>query len=185
MGVDQENSRNSIPTTGTVEIEYSRAKLFGLAAIGLLFVAAGAAMVLFPGPRFQVFIGYFAAAFFGLGAIKAVWSLLCSSGPIITITPEGIRDTRIASKFIPWSGIARISTWSYRGNKALVLMLKPGVNEEVALTWLARLTRIPNYLVGVDGFAIMATGLKTDYQTLLQTILSYARAYSPHIALTA
>lgn len=173
---NQEHPHGSILPADTLEIEYDGAKLFGLILLGLLLTAASVGMTLSSSLRFQVFVGYFGTVFFGLATIKALWSLLRSSGPIITITPDGIRDTRIAAQFIPWKAIERIWTWSSRGSKFMVLVLKPGAIEQLRLTLLAQWTRIPNRLLGVNGLAIGATGLDVDYQTLLDKSLAYLRA---------
>jgi len=58
----------------------------------------------------------------------------------------------------------------------MVLVLKPGVMEQLPLTFLARWSRIPNRLLGVDGLVIAATALNVDYQTLLDKSLAYLRA---------
>jgi hypothetical protein len=183
---DRPTPKAPLPPSGVVEIEYAPDKLAGAAAGSVLLIAASLFVAL--SVRQDVvtkFFGYFGTVFFGVAALKILWLLLSSAGPVVTFAPEGIRDTRFSAKFIPWNGIARISAWRFRSTKAIVFILKPGVREQVALTWYARLMRIPNLVFGIDGLAIAATGLKTDYQTLVQTTLAYARAYNPDIALTA
>jgi hypothetical protein len=46
----------------------------------------------------------------------------------------------------------------------------------LGLTWVARWTRAANRLLGIDGLCIAVSGLKIDYDTLLQITLEYARA---------
>jgi len=182
---DHTTSRPLPPPRGVVEFEYSSGKLIRLTALGILITAASVFVALSAGPDLTgKFFGYFGILFFGAATVKSLWLFFRSSGPVVTISPEGIRDARIAAQRIPWTAVARISTWSYASQKAVVLDLKPGATEQLNLTLLARWTRIPNRLFGVNGFAIVAAGIETDYQTLLQTCVAYARAYNPHIALT-
>ncbi len=178
---DQPSSKPS----DVLEIEFSPGKLIRLTALGFLMTAAAVFVALSAGPSLVAkLFGYFGTLFFGAATVKSLWLLLSSSGPVVTITPEGIRDTRIAAQFIPWTAITRIWTWRYGSQKAMILVLKPGAAEQLDLTLLARWARIANPLVGVNGLAIGAAEIKTDYQTLLQMSLAYARAYNPHIALT-
>ena len=168
-------------TSRTLVIESSPRKLLVLVGIGVLMTAASLAVALrLPGiALLYIIVGYFGAAFFGLCTCAAVWRLLTSRGPVITISPEGIRDTRIAAVVIPWSGITGISTWECSGQKVMVLALKPGVEEGLGLTSMARLTRDANRALGANGLCVAASGLKMDYDTLHQTSLDYARTQRP------
>jgi hypothetical protein len=162
-------------TSRTVVIESSPAKLLVLVGVGVLMTAGSLIVALLPGILPEIW-GYLGTAFFGLCTGVALWRLLTSSGPVITISPEGIRDTRIAAALIPWSAITGISTWEYRGQKAMVLAMKPGVEDELGLTRVARWTRSANRALGADGLCVTASGLKIDYDMLLQTSLDYAHA---------
>jgi hypothetical protein len=134
----------------------------------------------------EKFAGYFGAPYFAAVLVNNyIWPLLSSRGPVITIAPEGIRDTRIASHFIPWDAIVRISTYSYRGlnfGRSMILVLNPGPTTQLSLTWFAWLTRFLNPMFGVNGLVVLTAGLKTDFETLFQKTLTYARAYNPRIA---
>ena len=168
-------------TSRTLVIESSPRKLLVLVGIGGLMTAASLA-VAFLLPSIALLyrsVGYFGAAFFGLCTCAAVWRLLTSRGPVITISPEGIRDTRVAAVVIPWSAVTGISTWEYSGQKAMVVALKPGVEEGLGLTSMARLTRDANRALGADGLCVAASELKIDYDTLLQTSMDYARIQRP------
>jgi hypothetical protein len=116
-------------------------------------------------------------AFFGLCTWGILRRLLNASGPVVTLSPEGIRDTRVAKEPIPWSAVTGISTWEYRGQKAMVLAVSPGVEDRLGLTRMARWTRGANRALGADGLCITAAGLKIDYATLLQTSQDYADAH--------
>jgi hypothetical protein len=98
---------------------------------------------------------------------------------VITISPEGIRDTRIATALIPWSAVSNISTWEFSNQKAMVLAIPPGVEDQLGLTRMARVTRDANCALGADGLCVTAAGVKIDYDTLLQTSLDYWHAKRP------
>jgi hypothetical protein len=82
--------------------------------------------------------------------------LLSVSGPVVTVTPEGIRDTRVAAEVIPWSAITGISTWQYRGQKIMVLAVDPATESGLTLTRIARWSRGANRALGADGLCIAA-----------------------------
>ena len=95
----------------TVEIKGSPAKLFGLLILGIGLTAACGAIVLgyipvAPGSIRQ-FLAWVGLIFFGLILILIVYRLLNAKDVIVTITPEGIRDTRVAERIIPWSAVQR------------------------------------------------------------------------------
>jgi hypothetical protein len=178
---DQARREGKLPLTGVIEIKYARDGLGILGIFGSIFIVAGVFDVVSAHDVPHRLIGYAGIAFFGACLISVLWRLLNSSAAVITISPDGIRDTRIAAQFIPWDAITRISARSYGiGMTSMVLVLKSGATEQLLLTRLARLTRIPNRFFGIDGLAVVGgIALKTDFRTLLQTTLAYARAYNP------
>jgi hypothetical protein len=165
-------------TSRTLEIESSPTKLLVLVGIGVLMTATSAWVALLPGKLSIVamIVGYLGIAFFGLCAVVAVWRLLTARGPVITISPEGIRDTRLAAALIPWSVVTGISTWEFRRQKVMVLAISPGAEEQLGLSRMARWMRGANRALGADGLGITASGLKIDHDTLLRTSLDYAEA---------
>jgi hypothetical protein len=171
-------------TTRTIEIAGSPGKMIILVGIGVLMTAASAAIAFRLIPDLDpdvvmVFIGYVGVLFFGLCTIIIAWRLLSTRGPVVTITPEGIRDTRVAAELVPWSGIKGMSTWEYAGQKVLVLAVEPAVERKLTLTMIARWSRRPNRALGADGLCVTAQGLKTDYETLFRTCVDYAEAGWP------
>jgi hypothetical protein len=165
-------------TSRTLIIESSPAKLFGLVGLGLLMTVCAIFVAFVPGVDLfgKIVGGYFGIVFFGLCTCVAVSRLLKSPRTVITISPEGICDRRVAAALIPWSAVTRISTWSYRGrNRCVVLALKPGVEARLGLTRVARWTRGANRALGADGLCIMPAGLKVDYDTLLKLCQDYAQ----------
>jgi len=167
-------------TSRTLKIESSPAKLFGYVAAALLMTTGAIFVSFFPEPiSFRKLVGgYFGTVFFGLATCVWVWRLLNSPRPVITISPEGIRDTRVTSAPIPWSAVTRISTWPSRGpgwSRYIVFAIKPSVDAGLSLTPIARWNRAVNGALGADGLCITAAGLKIGFNTLLQICQDYAR----------
>lgn len=158
--------------SGVIEIESSPAKLLGLCGLAVLMTAASAAIAfrLLPGFRSGVYdqvVGYVGTIFFGLCLVVIIWRLLMTRGPVVTITQEGIRDTRIAAEFIPWGAVRAVRTWGAYRQNFVVLSIDPVVERKLTLTTAARWSRGPNRALGVDGLCVTAQGLKIDYPTLL------------------
>ena len=105
-----------------------------------------------------------------------LWRLVLQRGPVITITPDGIRDTRVAAELIPWRAVQDISTWQYHRQKVMVLAVDPAVESRLTLTRLARWTRSANRALGADGLCIVSNELKISYASLLETSVAYAEA---------
>jgi len=166
-------------TTDVVEIRQSPLKMLALIAIGIVLTAACAGIAFhralgIAATSYQEFVGYVGLIFFGLCVALSLWRLFSVRGPVITISSDGIRDTRVAAEVVPWSAIRGISTWHYRRQKMMVLALDPAVESRLTLTRLARWSREPNRALGADGLCIAATGLDISYDTLLQTALAHA-----------
>jgi hypothetical protein len=174
-------------TSQTLQIEASPTKLLGLAGLGVLMTAVSVFTTFIPAdalPRWvsheeAAIMGWIGAVFFALCTVLALWRLFTERGPVITISPQGIRDTRITDEFIPWSAITNISTWEFRNQKAMVLAVKPDIEDRLGLTRAARWTRSANRALGADGLCITASGVKIDYDALLQTTRDYAGAKRP------
>lgn len=163
------------------EIYGSPMKYIGLAVLGIVMTAGSAALAFRwfgdPAPgSFEQFIGYVGLVFFGLCTVLIVWRVLTSQGPVVTITPDGIRDTRVAAELIPWTAINNISTWTHSGQKIMVLAVDPEVESQLTLTRIAKWTRGANAALGADGLCVTAQGLKNDYDSLLHTAETFAKA---------
>jgi hypothetical protein len=162
---------------GVLEISQSPWRMIALAGLGMLMtvLSASIALRLLPNIQpssFQELVTYAGTVLFALATGFAVWRLLTVRGAVITIRPEGIRDTRVAAEFIPWNAIAGISTWQYRGQKVLVLAVDPAVESRLTLTRIARWSRGPNRALGADGLCVTAAGLNISYDKLLKTCLA-------------
>jgi hypothetical protein len=171
----------ALDTSRTIEIESSPLKLLVLVGIGVLMTAGGAVLA-FGGlsgrgdTLYAHVVGYVALVFFAACTVVALWRLFTARGPVITISPQGIRDTRVAADVIPWNAITGISTWEFKRQKAMILAVVPAVEAKLALTRMARWTRGANRALEADGLAIVSQGLKIDHDTLLATCKAYAQA---------
>jgi hypothetical protein len=168
-------------THRALEIEASPVRMFGLAALGLLMTALSAVFVLgvFPVPpgSFAEFAGYAGTVFFGACTALILWRAFTTRGPVVTITPDGIRDVRVAEEIIPWSEVNDIRIWESNGQRVMVLAVPPGIEAGLGLTRIARWTRGANRALGADGLCVTAQGLKIGFDELLATSLAYARAW--------
>lgn len=164
---------------GAVEIRQSPLKMIGFAMAGILVtgVCAGVAFHLVPDIHLTPFEELAANAgtlLAPLFTVAMVWTLLTVRGAVLTIAPEGIRDTRVAAELIPWCAITGISTWQLHGQKGLLLAIDPAVESRLTLTRIARL-RQKILAFGADGLCIAATGLNISYDELLQTCIAHVK----------
>jgi hypothetical protein len=171
----------TIDTTQTIEINGSMAKLLGLVALGVI-MTGGAAAVAFLDLSdmrrgdFVKFIAYFGVPFFGLCTLIGIKRLFSAGTPVVTISPAGIVDTRVAKTLIPRQAVERISTWAHAGQKVMVLAVTPAAEEKLQLTTIAKWSRAANAKLGADGLCVTAQGLQISYDTLYATSVAYAEA---------
>jgi hypothetical protein len=167
-------------TSRTIEIEGSPAKLILLSVLGLVMTGASLFVVLYPPLRTDIMaqiVGYFGTLFFGLCTLIGFVRLVRAGRPVVTISPLGIQDVRVASETIPWAAIKNISTWSGEGQRSMVLAVDPAVERTLTLTTIARWTRRANAMLGADGLCVTAAGLRISYPALLSTTTAYAQAH--------
>lgn len=140
-----------------------------------LLVAAGFAMTLLSatlafdwwdglwgGGDYDRTIGYAGVALFGLITSRLIWMLPSERGPVVIVTPYGIRDLRIGHEFLLWDSIAEISAEECRRHKVIVLTPTPALQRQLgAIRTVAR--RAQN-----DRVVIRLEGLATDFETLLR-----------------
>jgi hypothetical protein len=162
----------NVNSQAVLEIRQSPWRMIGLIVAGVVLTAlsAGIAFDLLPdlhASSYQELVSYVGVVLFALCTAIAVWRLLSVRGPVVTVTPEGIRDTRIAAELIPWGAVARISTWQYRGQRILVLAVDPAVERRLTLTRLARWSRRANRALGANGLCIAVAGLDIGFDALL------------------
>jgi hypothetical protein len=162
----------AIDTTRTIEIKQSPWEMLKMLAIGIGFVATSI-FIAYQGNIFYIAIGIFGIVFFGALTLFVLWRLLTLMGPVVTISPGGVRDTRVAADTIPWSAITDVSTWSAYNQPAIILAILPDVEKRLKLSLITRMTRRANASLGADGLAIASQGLSMGHDALLDTITAY------------
>lgn len=168
--------QEAFDTSRTMEIAISRWKMWGLVAMGgaMTGVCGAIALGLIGQPDgFILFLGWFGVLFFGLALFSATRSVLTLRGPVVTLSPQGIRDVRIGNETIPWNRIVDISTWSNRHQKMMVLKPDAELDRNFARGVYARWMRRANRKFGADGICITAQGLKTSHARLLAASMAY------------
>jgi hypothetical protein len=163
-------------TAQTIEIQGSPAKLAGLAFLGVLLIAASAFVAfggVVPPGSYVEFIGWAGVVFFGAMLALIVYRLFNAREVLVTITPEGILDKRVAARVIPWSAVRKVSVWEHQRQKVIVLDVPPEVEGSIEMTRMARFTRGPNRSLGADGLCITAAGLKISHDELLARVMEH------------
>ena len=158
----------------TIEIKGSVLKLLGLLGYGVALTGAGVAIVtgLVPAGAssadriIALVIGWLCVIFFGACTVVALWRLARVGATVITLTAEGIRDTRVTAGIVPWQAIRSVSTWQYASTPILVLGIDPHVERTLTLTLIARHTRSANRSLGADGLCIATQDLTIGHDTL-------------------
>ena len=176
------NSDGTIDTSRTIEFHASPSRLLTLLVFSAMStgIAAVLAFRLFPNLPSDpavVSAGYSGMAFFSFCAAVAIWRLLAQRGPVVTVSPAGLRDVRVAAEPIPWRAIKSISTWQMQRQTVLVVAIDPAAEARLTLTRLARWTRNVNRKAGADGLVVSAQGLTVGYPTLYYTCRDYWEAW--------
>ncbi|MBR0784452.1 STM3941 family protein [Bradyrhizobium iriomotense] len=139
-----------------------------------LLVAAGFAMMLFSASLafdwwdslgdYDTAVGYAGVAVFGLITGWLIWLLPGERGPVVIVTPYGIRDLRIGNEFLLWESIAEISTEDRRGHRMIVLTPTPALQQQ--LSCIRGRSRATPRGAQQDQIVISSEGLATDFDTL-------------------
>jgi hypothetical protein len=107
-------------------------------------------------------VGYAGVVVFGLVTCRLIWMLPSERGPVVTVTPYGIRDLRIGNDFLLWESIAEVSAEERRGHKVIVLTPTPAFQRQVSCT------RATSRTAPADRVVIRPEGLTMDFDTLLR-----------------
>jgi hypothetical protein len=169
-------------TDQIIEIQSSPGKLIGLLFLGVLMTAASAFVALGgiaqPGSYIE-FIGWVGVVFFGAILGLIVYRMFNAKDVLVTITPEGILDKRVAARIIPWAAVRKVSVWEMQRQKVIVLDVPTDVEGSIQMTRMARFTRGPNKSLGADGLCLTAAGLKISHEKLLEAVLAHVEAARP------
>lgn len=136
-----------------------------------LLVAAGFAMTLLSASLafdwwdgigdYDTAVGYVGVVVFGLVTCRLIWMLPSERGPVVIVTPYGIRDLRIGNEFLLWESIADVSAEECRGHKLIVLTPTPALQRQLCCIHAA------SRGAQADRIVIQSDGLMTDFDTLL------------------
>lgn len=108
-----------------------------------------------------------------MGTVMLIWQYKPMNGPVVTLTPEGVRDTRVADAFIPWSAVQMIQPQRNIGSRSLILTVDPGTHEGMGLA--AQSGKLPSELIQIRG-----DGLKVPFGTLRDACMDFAQRYGPN-----
>lgn len=169
---------STIDTSQTYTFRQSPWQMLGLLLLAALMTALSG-LVAFGwidgrrGGGFMMVIGYAGLVFFGLGLVLIAWRIVNTRGPVLKISPAGIRDTRVAAEPIPWAAINGVGTWSAHKQSFLIVAVDPAVERTIRQTRISRWTRSANRAIGADGLFIATTGLDLDHEDLKRLVLAF------------
>lgn len=166
-----------IDTSITRRYRQSPGKTSLLLLSSLVFVAGGlfGTINLDPTRDLGAYISYLTLAFFGPCAVAILIRFITLRGDVLFISPDGIRDRRLAPETIPWTAILGISTFAYQGQRILILHLDPEVEAQLRLPLLSRLTRRANAAIGLNGLCVATVGLDITFDQLLSVTRAYMK----------
>jgi hypothetical protein len=172
----------STDATRTIEFHASPTRLLTLLSFSAFSTAVAAALAFrlfpnLPSDPATVSAGYSGVVFFSFCAAVAIWRLLQQRGPIVTVSPAGLRDVRVAKEPIPWRAIKSISTWQMQRQMVLLITIDPSEESRLTLTRVARWMRSAHRKLGADGLIVSAQGLKVGYPTLFYTCRDFWEAW--------
>ena len=121
-------------------------------------------------------IGVVGIIIFGPATTQAAGRLFGSRHPVLFLNPDGFKDIRISSEWIPWSSI--LSLKDYRG-KGLVLDLDPQFVGKLRLGFVTRFISTANRLFGHRGLWVAAFPLDISTRELLEIMLDRIERVGP------
>ncbi len=171
----------------TIEIEQSSSRMIQATLVSALLTVLMACLWILglgsgPGAgRFIFYAGIFAIGL-GLNTLMSAWRLLTVSGPVITLSRQGMRDTRISSDFIPWNAI----TWTREAPElgrgavpkptVLTMVIDKVIDMQLQKTQKSALQEIFGRFVGLKGYEFTSRGLKIELEELLKYICVFSKA---------
>lgn len=160
----------------TVSIKSSRLKLAGLGLLAIVMTGVSAALAFggaFDFGSVASIAGYAGTFLFGGATVYTVIRIFGAQLPVITVSPDGISDARLAKATIKWPDIQNVTVWEMHEQQVIVLQVAPETEASIGLTRAARWSRKANKMLGADGLCITASGLLTTHDELLALILKY------------
>lgn len=115
--------------------------------------------------------------FFGGGGAFVSVQGLGILRPVISLSPEGFTATWVASETVPWSTVQGVRTWTSMGNTMIVVKVTDEVWRSPGISMTARVTRVANRWLGIDGLAIPVMGMPISARDMLKLFRTYAREH--------
>ncbi|WP_420844842.1 STM3941 family protein [Jiella avicenniae] len=158
----------------------TRLRLF---AVGCFLASLGSlALVLTwdepPSEDFKYWMIWLGVPFFGFGAC-VLFSRMTWSGPVVVLSPEGLRDRRMSPAIIPWTAIRSLKPRSYRGAKLLVLEIDRDLERRVPWSLTFRMNRWPNAILGAKGPWIVCSDLQITHERMVEVVEAYWHTFGP------
>ncbi|MBP0617276.1 STM3941 family protein [Jiella mangrovi] len=163
-----------------IEIEMSPTRL-RLFAVGCLLASLGSlALVLTwdepTAEDFKYWMIWLGVPFFGFGAC-VFFSRMTWSGPVVVLSPEGLRDRRMSPAIIPWPAIRSVKTRSYGRSKLLILEIDRDFERRLSWSLIARISKWPNAMLGANGPWVASSDLRIAHDHLVEAIEAYWQAF--------
>lgn len=114
----------------------------------------------------------------GLSALLARL-MFRSTGPIVTISPEGVCDRRMSKDTVMWRDIKDIRTRRLQQVPVIEFLLTDEAEKALKFTPLPNLLRTVGWLSRKVRYSVSAHGLKVGHQQLLETLQAYLKAHRP------
>jgi hypothetical protein len=127
----------------------------------------------------------FGAAIFGAAGVAMFWRALKQPSTIITLSPLGLRDVRLAADLIPWNAVRGVSMVSHVGLKTLIVDIDPAVLQRLGPTHKALSMRRLNQAAGISGVSMETSTLSVSRAWLETAVTAYAMAYGRAEGITA
>ena len=144
---------------------------FAFTALAAWLIYRGAA----PHGSFKEAAVWLGVIFFGLDGVVLATRLFDRS-EILTISPAGVRDTRISRDVIPWSAILGMAATSYRGQSFITLEIDPATEEVIRLSRMARWSRPMNAKLGFRGLVLNPAGLDGSFDDIVLALTRFEPA---------
>jgi hypothetical protein len=169
-----------------VEIETSRPATLFMVGLCIVLATAGGILAAIGAAALGVWLslivlpcGAIGSLFFSYCTFVWLRRLIDWRVPI-TISPDGIRDRRIAAETIPWSAVRKLWTRDVYNEPALMLTIDPAVEKTLHLTSFARFNRAWDRAFGHNGLWMSHRGLKISFDDLRSLIASHVRTEPSH-----
>lgn len=157
-----------IDTSATVQFKRSGWKLFGFVLIGLVSLAIGIWLIRGGAVdgrygEFSIVLGWISAPLFALCTLIPMGGLLFGEREPVTISPNGLLDTRLSSSEIPWSAIAGLSQWKRKRTSLICLDMTPESLEAIQLNHFARVVSWLNRPFTPSGIYVQSNDLDVTF----------------------